>query len=45
MLRTYLYICLFSICLVSIMLLSNNFYVNGADEGKGRYVEKDTENI
>ena len=38
MLKIFLYICLFSICFVSIMLLSHNFYVNAVDI---RYVQQD----
>ena len=39
-LKIFLLICLFSICFVSIMLLSNNFYVNAADT---RYVQQDND--
>ena len=37
------YICLFSICVLNIILLSNNFCVNAADE-KVRYVLSDIDN-
>ena len=43
MVKIYLYICLFSICFISIMLLSNNFYVNAEISENVRYIQQDND--